>query len=172
MPTLGLIILILLVALPLLEIAVLIKVGALIGIWLTLAIILLTGVIGLNVLRHQGPGVARRFAQTVRSGEPPVAPMAEAMLLMFAGGCLIAPGLITDAIGLLLLVPPVRIAVARWAAATALPRVIHMRRRRPTANPAQSNRPGHTAVPPVIEGEYERLDEHERPGKPKPPSST
>ena len=60
MPSLGLIILLLLIALPLLEIAVLIKVGSLIGVPLTLAIILATFILGTMVLRLQGFGVMRR----------------------------------------------------------------------------------------------------------------
>lgn len=174
MPSLGLIILLLLVALPLLEIAILIKVGSMIGVWLTLVIIVSTFMIGTWVMRLQGPGVARRFMASTRSGEPPVEPIMEAMLLMFAGGCLMAPGLITDSVGLLLLVPAIRQFTARWFLARGFPTVVSMSRtrtyQRPHSPDAQPRRPGSA---PTIEADYERLDEkpispgrHPRPGEP------
>ena len=171
MPSLGLIILLLLVALPLLEIAILIKVGSIIGVWLTLLIIITTFIIGTWVMRLQGLGVAKRFMASTRSGEPPVEPMMEAMLLMIAGGCLIAPGLITDSIGLLLLVPPIRQFTARWILSRGFPIVVSMRQTRTYQRP---HAPPRRAGPaPTIEAEYERLDEkpmtpsrHPRPGEP------
>ncbi len=169
MPSLGLIILLLLVALPLLEIAVLIKIGSIIGIWLTLAIIVTTFFLGTWVVRLQGLGVAKRFMAASRSGEPPVEPMMEAMLLMFAGGCLIAPGFITDSIGLMLLIPVVRQLTARWIIARGFPLTVQMRQSRTRQRPhGPSTRPNHTrsGPAPTIEADYERIDE--KPLKPGP----
>lgn len=174
MPSLGLIILLLLVALPLLEIAILIKVGSIIGVWLTLLIIVTTFIIGTLVVRLQGLGVAKRFMASARSGEPPVEPMMEAMLLMFAGGCLIAPGLITDSIGLLLLVPVLRQFTARWILSRGFPMVVSMRQTKTYQRPHAPGAPPRRSQPaPTIEAEYERLDEkpitpsrHPRPGEP------
>jgi UPF0716 protein FxsA len=154
MQPLGLILLLLLVALPLLEIAILIKVGSMIGIWWTLAIVIVTFVMGLTVVRQQGRGVARRIVETAKSGQPPVVPMMEAMLLMLAGGCLIAPGLITDAIGLALLVPPVRQIAARWAVWSIVPLANSARRRSRGPRTRRPNSPSQT-----IEADFERLDE-------------
>jgi len=160
MPSLAIVFLLLFVALPLLEIALLIKVGSIIGVWATLAIIVGTAVLGFTVAREQGFGVARRMVETMRSGTPPVEPMLEGMLLVFAGACLIAPGLITDFIGLILLIPPLR----RLAARTILGRNI-IEQLRPQAttrgkrvwptrrSPAKGN------AGPTIEGDYERIDE-------------
>lgn len=179
MPSLGLILLLLLIALPLVEIAVLIKVGSMIGVPLTLAIIVATFVLGTMVMRLQGFGVMRRAMQSARSGEPPVEPMMEGMLLMFAGGCLIAPGLITDVIGLLLLVPVIRQAAARWVIARGFPMAVRMRRGRnfyPTPEQSQTGAPRHpshrSSPAPTIEADYERLDE--RPVDPRrtPPPGT
>lgn len=153
MPPMSLIALLLLVALPLLEIAILIKVGSMIGLWWTLAIVVVTFLVGMTVIRQQGAGVARRFAQAARSGQPPVVPMMEAMLLMIAGGCLIAPGLITDIIGLMLLVPPLRQLAARFAVSRIVPRWRAGRRPGPSPPRGQPS-PGQT-----IEADYERVDE-------------
>lgn len=173
MPPLGPIILLLLLALPLLEIAVLIKVGAIIGIWMTFAIILGTFVLGTMVIRLQGLGIARRFMERARSGEPPLEPMMETMLLMFAGGCLIAPGFITDAIGLILLVPPIRRLAARAILSHGLWNLTIVtsrgQARRPAAGPSDRRPPPrHPGEPgPTIDADYERLDERTmRPGPP------
>ncbi len=164
MPPTGLIILILLIALPLLEIALLIKVGTLIGVWATLTIIVGTFIAGIALVQHQGLGVARRMVQTARSGEPPLEPMMESMLLWFAGACLILPGLITDCIGLLLMIPPVRQAVAQWGVSKGFPMFAGSARgrRRGRSGGEPRRTPGHG---PTIEASYERLDE--KAGKPR-----
>lgn len=159
MPTMMIVFLLMFVALPLLEIALLIKVASLIGIWLTFAIIVGTAVLGFNVAQQQGLGVARRMAATLASGEPPVEHMLEGMLLMFAGACLIAPGLITDAIGAALLVPPLRRMAARIILGRHL--IEQFRPRRTTARkPWRSPRPhARDGGGPTIETDYERLDD-------------
>ena len=166
MPSMTLIILLLTVALPLLEIALLIKVGSIIGVWATLAIIVGTAVIGFTVAREQGLGVARRMVESMRSGEPPLEPMLEAMLLMFAGACLIAPGLITDVIGLVLLVPPLR----QYAARTILRRHLLGSREPRPRSPRPPRGPGSG---PTIDGDYERVDDpparHDPPHNPRLP---
>jgi UPF0716 protein FxsA len=166
MPSLGLILMLLLVALPLLELAILIKVGAIIGVWAIFGIIFGTFILGINVVRHQGFGVLRRFTETARTGTPPVEPMVEAMLLMFAGACLIAPGLITDVIGLIFLIPPIRQAAARWVLASGFPLAVRVRRKQsPSRHPRENPTP--TGHPPTIEADYERLDE--TPTRPRTP---
>jgi UPF0716 protein FxsA len=169
MPPLGLFILILVIAFPLLEIAILIKVGSMIGIWATLGIIVTTFVLGIMVVRLQGLGVARRLVAAARSGETPVEPMIEGMLLMLAGGCLIAPGLITDGIGLILLIPPVRQWTARWIVARGIPMTVRVRRARSQAPGQDRARPRRPGPAPVIEGDYERIDETPVTRKPSPP---
>lgn len=174
MPSLGLIILLLLVALPLLEIAVLIKIGSIIGVWLTLIIIVTTFILGTWVLRLQGMGVAKRFMAATRSGEPPVEPMMEAMLLMFAGGCLIAPGFITDCIGLVLLIPVMRQATARWIIARGFPLAVRMQQTqtRQHSDPQHPHTRTHrrkSGAAPTIEADYERIDEKPiSPARPPP----
>jgi UPF0716 protein FxsA len=173
MPPLGLIFLLLLVALPLLEIAVLIKVGGMIGVWATLAIIVGTFILGTTVVRQQGLGVARRMMERVRAGEPPAEPMVEGMLLMVAGGCLIAPGLILDCLGLLLLIPPLRQAVARWMLWRGMitGMVVRTRSARARSTRDEPPRSRRSGPAPTIEADYERIDEKPVDGRP-PPGTT
>ena len=170
MPSLGLIALLLLTALPLLEIAVLIKVGSVIGVTATLAIIVITFFIGISVVRHQGLGVARRFMTVAQSGQPPLEPMVEAMLLMMAGACLILPGLITDAIGLALLIPWLRQWVARgivtrWSTSRPRARMSWrvLRDRRAPGHPRGRS----PSAPPIIDGDFKRVDDPPAPSSPK-----
>lgn len=174
-PPLVLVLLILGLAYPMLEIAVLIKAGAVIGFWPTLGIVIGTAILGMRVLQAHGFMVIRRLSEAVNSGRTPFLPMIEGGVLFVAGLCLIAPGLITDVIGLILLIPPVRHLVATllhdrvWG----LPRAATDTSRRQPPEPdidtpdpdARRGSRGPPADGPVIDGEFERLDE--RPLDPK-----
>lgn len=152
MPASGLIALILMVAFPLLELAILIKAGSAIGVLPTLAIVIGTAIVGLTVFRQQGAGIARRAFEQARTNAPPVVPMIESGLLAIAGGLLIAPGLITDFLGLLLLIPPMRQLIARRIAARGNIVVMAGSGRRRDGGPQET-----------IEGDFERLDERDVP---------
>jgi UPF0716 protein FxsA len=95
-------------ALPFVEIAAFIKVGALIGLMPTLAAVALTSLAGALVLRHQGLSLAARIQTALRDGALPGRTLFDAMAVFMAGFLLLVPGFFTDAIGLMLLLPPVR----------------------------------------------------------------
>jgi UPF0716 protein FxsA len=145
------------VAYPLLELALLIRAGQAWGFWPVLGTIIGTGLLGAAVLRRQGFKVAEKLSQDLNAGRAPVAPLADGGLVFAAGAFLMSPGLIGDALGLLLLLPPVRVLVRRALAArldgssTFEVRRTNMRWRR--RQPPKPNEP------PVIEGEWERLDD-------------
>ena len=101
-------------AFPLLELAVLIKVGQTIGFWWTVLLLVGTGLIGGWIVHAQGMSAARRAMQSMNEGRPPLEPVVDSFMLMLAGGLLLVPGLLTDIAALALLVPPVRHAIARW----------------------------------------------------------
>ena len=101
-------------ALPLLELAVVINVGQHIGVIYTILLLIAMGLAGGALLRLQGLAALTRSIEAARTGRPPIGPMIDSMFLMLAGVLFIIPGFITDALGLLLLVPPLRHAVARW----------------------------------------------------------
>lgn len=95
----------LVLAWPLLEIGLFITVGGWLGLWPTLAIVVLTGVFGVALMRWQGMGVLREVqAGTV----DPVSPMAHGALILLGGFLLMLPGFFTDVLGLLLMIPPLR----------------------------------------------------------------
>ncbi|WDR01797.1 FxsA family protein [Devosia algicola] len=94
--------------LPIIEIALFIKVGQTIGLWPTLGLVILGAIGGVILLRHQGLTILRQIQTSLNSGQMPGQPLAEAMMLGVAAVFLLLPGLFSDAVALLLLLPPVR----------------------------------------------------------------
>ena len=100
-------------ALPLIEIAVFIQVGELIGVWPTIGLTVLSTIVGVILLRHQGLATLARANQMAELGEPPVDEILDGLCILLAGVLLIVPGFVTDTLGLLLFVPWIRRHVRR-----------------------------------------------------------
>ena len=116
----------LLIALPLLEIALFVVVGGAIGLWATLAWVVLTVVLGLLILKRIARRGAISFERDVKSLSNPASPVAGRALTILAAGLLILPGFFTDAVGLLLLVPPInRLVVTFFAKRLAAHGTVH-----------------------------------------------
>ena len=115
---------ILFLVVPAIEIMVIIEVGAVLGTWATLAVIALTAIAGAALAKSQGLTVLRSLTDAVAGGgQGAGTAIVEGVLILAAGITLLTPGFITDAIGLSLLLPPVRSALARrlashWKLAT------------------------------------------------------
>ena len=103
-PRLGLILLAVLIGVPLIEIALFIKIGGWIGLGPTLALIVPSAVIGAWIVRQQGISVMLRAQRQLAEGSLPVLQAFEGLCLAIAGGLLLTPGFLTDALGALLLV--------------------------------------------------------------------
>lgn len=104
------------IAVPIIEITLFIQVGGLIGLWPTLAIVVLTAIIGTSLMRAQGIMTLNRLQQSLAEGKNPADPMAQGAIILVAGVLLLTPGFFTDSIGFALLIPPVRRLIIRWAA--------------------------------------------------------
>jgi UPF0716 protein FxsA len=102
------------ILLPLAELYVILKVGDLIGILPTLALLVADSLLGAWLLRSQGRTVWRRFQTTMQSGRIPHREVFDGAMVIFGGAFLITPGFITDVIGVILLLPPTRSLVRRW----------------------------------------------------------
>lgn len=97
--------LILFIGVPLVELMLLIQIGARIGLLGTLALILVTGVLGASLARQQGLGVLARLQQETAQGQMPTRTMLEGVVILIAGIVLLTPGFLTDIFGLLCLIP-------------------------------------------------------------------
>ncbi|MCB8840588.1 FxsA family protein [Aurantimonas sp. VKM B-3413] len=100
-----------LLVIPVLEIAVFILVGNLIGLWATLGLVILTAAIGSILLRRQGLGTLRRIQSEINAGRMPGRELVDGVMIAVAGVLLLTPGLVTDTIGFLLFVPGIREAI-------------------------------------------------------------
>ena len=107
------------IAVPIAELAVIIQVGQAIGIWWTIAILIADSLLGSWLMRHQGRAAWRRFNEAVQGGRVPAREVVDGALVIFGGALLLTPGFITDILGLILLVPPTR-ALVRLIAARRL----------------------------------------------------
>ncbi len=94
------------------EISVIIQVGQWIGFLNTVGLLLLVSLLGAWLVKRQGLGVVARIREQRSAGRLPAAEVFDGALILVAGVLLVIPGFVTDALGLLLLVPPIR-AVAR-----------------------------------------------------------
>jgi len=101
------------VLVPAIELALLIEIGSRIGTFTTLAIIVVTGVLGAALARHEGFGVLRTVQERLARGELPADPLVEGALILAAGALLMTPGFLTDAIGFLCLIPPTRAVIRK-----------------------------------------------------------
>lgn len=100
--------------LPALELTVMIEVGTRIGALNTLFLILLTGVTGASLARIQGFVIWRDIQQKLVYGQMPTEEMLDGLMILTGGILLLTPGFITDAVGLLLLIPVTRSLIKAW----------------------------------------------------------
>jgi UPF0716 protein FxsA len=158
----GILILIAFICVPLIEIAVFIEVGGAIGPWPTLALIVLTAVLGTWQLRAQGLATLSRARSQMERGKMPARELFDGLCLLVAGALLLTPGFVTDSLGALLFIPPLRDAlrraIGRYIAARAETRVFVDGRE------VHRQRPGGR----TIDGEYD--DMTDRPGPDNDPS--
>lgn len=106
--------LLLFLAVPLIEIALFIQVGGLIGLWPTLAIVVITAILGTYLVRSQGLAALGQLKSSFEDLRDPTEPLAHGAMILFSGALLLTPGFFTDAVGFALLVPAVRSAVIRY----------------------------------------------------------
>lgn len=116
----AIVILALLIAFPLIEISVFIEVGGEIGVAGILGITVLTAVVGLYIVRLEGLVVMARMRRSMEMGEVPLNELFHGFFLFLAGVLLLIPGFVSDGIGALLLIPPVRSFLARPVIAKTL----------------------------------------------------
>ena len=96
------------VAVPCVELYLLIEIGQVVGAPGTVALILITGMVGAALARREGLRAMSRIRETLMAGGLPGAEIVDAFLVLAAGLLLITPGVVTDAVGFALLIPPAR----------------------------------------------------------------
>ncbi|MEM1199567.1 MAG: FxsA family protein [Pseudomonadota bacterium] len=154
---------------PILEIWLFIQVDSLIGLWPTLASVVLTAVIGTWLMRMQGFQVLMQARGALEQSQFPLEQVIHGVFLLIAGLLLLTPGFFTDAIGFACLVPPLRLVVAYavWSKLKDHVHVVH-----PGMGPeAQRRDRPRGGTGPVIDGEIIDDDVKEDPPRPGDPNS-
>ncbi|MDJ0640529.1 MAG: FxsA family protein [Paracoccaceae bacterium] len=137
-------------AVPLIEIALFIQIGGLIGLFPTLAIVILTAIAGTILIRSQGASVMMQLRERMEELQDPTEPLAHGAMVLFAGALLLTPGFFTDAVGLSLMVPGIR------------SRIFQFIRKRIVVQQFNYG-PRRHDEPTIIDGEFEDLDQPKGP---------
>ncbi len=96
------------IVLPVVELAILIETGRRIGALATLALIVATGALGACLARSQGLAVLRQMRTETEAGRLPAEPLVDGVIILLAGAVLLTPGILTDIVGFVCLVPAFR----------------------------------------------------------------
>jgi UPF0716 protein FxsA len=156
---------------PIAELAVLVAVGSQIGYLNTFVLMVVLSLTGAWLARREGLGAWRRLQAALVEGRMPTVEVADGAMILLAGALLLTPGFLSDVVGVLLLLPPVRAVARRWVPALLARRVIRRTRGRfrvgvvdGQARPGGDGRPQGTSV-------AWGTPEVERPPRPTPPKS-
>jgi len=137
------------IGVPLLEIYVLVQVGQVIGPWWTILLLILASVLGTWLIRREGGRAWRGLTQALQTGRMPARELADGALILVGGTLMLAPGFVTDAVGVLLILPVTRPIARRLLTGVVTRRLLGSG---PVAGPGRTNRPGPTGGP-VVQGD-------------------
>ena len=152
-------IILILVAVPIIEIALFIELGGWVGLWPTIGLVIVTAILGGILLRMQGFTAMQRLQSSVAEGGDPRGPLAHGVMILVAGLLMLTPGFFTDAVGFALLIPPIRSGLIAWIGPKMAARAVHM-------GPGKQGQARPRPDQP-IDAEYVDLDIEIDPNKPR-----
>jgi UPF0716 protein FxsA len=145
------------VVVPLVEIYVIIQVGQAIGPWWTILLLVLDSILGTWLIRHEGSRAWRALREALDSGRMPARELADGALILIGGTLMLAPGFVTDAFGMLLILPVTRPMFRRLLTRVVAARLVVIGPTGPGGSPfsgdGEARRPGPDPGGPVIRGE-------------------
>lgn len=150
----------LLLIVPLLEIATFVVIGGQIGVFYTLALIVVTAIIGSILLRVQGFGLLAKIQADMNSGKVPARELVHGLMIMIAGVLLLTPGFVTDACGFLLFIPPLRDAA--WNLIKGRFKVVNLSDQDPFSQSRPAN-PDEGQTIDLSDEDYERAPDPDSP---------
>lgn len=134
------------IVVPLVEIYVLIQVGQVIGVWWTILILVADSLLGTWLIRREGGRAWRALQTALSSGRMPARELADGALILIGGTLMLAPGFVTDAVGILLILPLTRPVARRLLTTVVARRLVVV----PGTGPGNRRPPGDG---PVVPGE-------------------
>lgn len=164
--------LLLFIGIPVLELCIFLMLGSRIGISTTLAIIVITAVIGAYLTKSQGLKALRKYQTALAEGRLPHEEVLDGVMILIAGAVLLTPGFLTDAVGFCLLVPACREIIKSMTKASLKDRVTVVGRDigAPGVDEVSPGRRARGSGPDVINVEAEVVDTPEPARRPSDPS--
>ncbi len=104
-----LLLVVLFLVVPIVELYVIVQVAGGIGVFETIGLLIVVSLVGAWLVRREGTSVLRKMQSQLNSGQMPTKQLVDGGLILFAGALMLTPGFVTDAVGVLLLLPPTRI---------------------------------------------------------------
>jgi len=135
---------------PLLEILVLIRVGQAIGPWWTILLLVIDSILGSWLIRHEGGRAWQALTESLDSGRMPARELADGALILVGGTLMLSPGFVTDAFGILLILPVTRPLFRRLLTGVVTRRLVVLGT---GPGPGQTTRPGPRSQGTVVQGE-------------------
>ncbi|WP_234494693.1 FxsA family protein [Vibrio maritimus] len=163
------ILLLLFIFVPIIEIGLFIQVGGFLGLWTTIGLVLLTAVVGASLVRSQGLQTLMSVQNRLQQGEMPAQQIVEGVMLAVSGVLLLTPGFMTDAMGMLVLLPAPRAAIAKYLMSKMVVKTMsggfHHQggfHQDPFQQDPFDSRRGDQQGGNTFEGEFERKDDDDR----------
>lgn len=144
------------IAIPLIEIAVFINVGDLIGLWWTLIVIVATALGGAAMLRYQGVAALYQAIDHLKNGKIPLKEVFDGLCLLIAGALLLTPGFVTDIAGSLLFFPLIRTCLGYMITRHIIARGTFQEQAHATARRHRANQGSKGTT--IIDGEFEEVE--------------
>ena len=127
------------IVVPIVEIALFIKIGALVGLWPTIIIVILTAIIGTRLVKSQGLNAIKNVQNSIIVGQNITNSLINGALILTAGVLLLTPGFFTDAIGITLLIPQTRALWVKYGSSYVMNRFVFSTGKKNTPNAKHCN---------------------------------
>ena len=143
------------IAIPLIEVILFITVGKYIGLWNTIFIIIMTGIVGAILVKSQGINILNKALGEIRSNKVPIFSIFEGIAILIAGAFLLTPGFLTDTLGCILLVPKARNIIINYITLYLKKRTIYKEKTMYNSNEEDKRNK-------IFEGNFEEVDDNEK----------
>ena len=143
------------IGIPIVEVILFITIGKYIGLWNTIFIIIITGVIGAVLVKSQGISILNKAIEEVKLNKMPLMPIFEGIAILIAGAFLLTPGFLTDTLGCFLLIPKTRNILIKLISSYLKKKTIYKEKTIYNTNEQEKENK-------TFEGSYEEIDENKK----------
>ena len=143
------------IVIPLLEVMLFITIGKYIGLWNTIIIIIITGIIGAILVKSQGITILNKALGEIKLNKIPIFSIFEGIAILIAGAFLLTPGFLTDTLGCILLIPKTRNLIISYISTHLKKRTVY--KEKSTHYPNEEDKKNK-----IFEGDYEEIDDNKK----------